>query len=279
MTYKKYEMESAMIKMIRRCDDDALYWAYRLSQAKGGNQRIWERLEIMSAEDIGMAYPWLRTYLYQQQENFWALSDENAKQELILMTVCFFTRQYKSRLCDNIAHAYFKDSIPEVGQNNIHQLLTLFEKSIQKKASDAALKYAANLYQQEQEEAMIALLKQPEDPESRTLIYFFQKHNRVQRDYHDLLFLINLILYRTMDATTIPIRFDVPKLDLETIYNDKRHLAVPDCAYDYHCTIGRNLGRGYQHYYEEGAKLNQCFITDPYEALAQAINILKDDLN
>lgn len=278
MTYKKYEMESAMIKMIRRCDDDALYWAYRLSQVKGGNKRIWERLEIMSAEDIGMAYPWLRTYLYQQQENFLALNNQQAKQVLILTSVCFFTRQYKSRLCDNIAHAYFKDRIPNVGSNNTSQLLALFEKNIQKKASDKALQYAANLYQQGKEAAMIALLKQPEDPESRALIRYFQQHNRVQRDYHDLLFLINLILYRTMDIQSIPIRFEIPKIDLETIYSDKRQLVVPDCAYDYHCTIGRNLGRGYQHYYEEGAKLNQCFIPDSYEALAKAINIPKDQL-
>lgn len=269
-------MESAMIKMIRRCNDDALYWAYRLSQVSGGNRRIWERLEIMSAEDIGMAYPWLRTYLNQQYQSFLSLSDEKFRQHILLDTVCFFTRQHKSRLCDNIAYVYFKGNTLELSEEETMGLLDSLKENIEKGELNLTLESAGNLYKAQKEDLLIEALKFPQDPESTAIISYFKAQNSVQRNYHDVLFVINLVLYRVMDFSKIRIKFEVEKLDIDSVYADERQLEVPDCAYDYHCTIGRNQGRGYKHYYEEGAKLNQCFIEDPYEPIAKSINIKKD---
>jgi len=276
--YKKYEMESAMIKMIRRCNLDALYWAFHLIQRKNGATIIWKRLEIMSAEDIGMAYPWLRSYLKQQQALYHCLKEKTAQQQVLLDTVNFFTRQHKSRLCDNLAHGYFKEVQPAVPCTTVAELMELLKQSIEERNVDMGLRCAAHLYKKEEEHKVVDLLRYPKDPESSAIISYFEKENSIQRDYHDLLFFINLILYRIMDFSTIPKVFEVKPLDRNALEQDDRVLEVPDCAYDYHCTIGRNLGRGYAHYYNEGAKINQCYIDDPYEALARSINIPKDGL-
>ena len=52
--------------------------------------------------------------------------------------------------------------------------------------------------------------------------------------------------------------------------------AVPDEAIDKHTSRGRLLGRGYQHFFEVGAKLVNCEIPDPYEARAKEMLMKKD---
>lgn len=181
-------------------------------------------------------------------------------------------------MCDNLAHGYFKDVQPSVSCATEAELIELLQESIEVGNTDMALRCAAHLYKKEAEQNVVELLRHPEDPESRAIIAYFEAENSVQRDYHDLLFFINLILYRAMDISTINKIFAVESLDINRLQEDDRVLEVPDCAYDYHCTIVRNWGRAYEHYYNEGAKINQCYINDPYEALARSINILKDAL-
>lgn len=278
--YKKYEMESAMIKLIRRCDDDALFWAYRLSQVSGGFQKIWTRLEIMSAEDIGMAYPWLRTYLRQQHQTFSSLSDETSQRRVLLNTVHFFTRQYKSRLTDNINYVYFKGEFLNLSKQEVEELKHKLIKHIHNQELNPSLEVAGKLYLAQQEVLLLEILTIPQDPENLAIsLYFQEQYERRLKSYdsHEVLFMVNLVLYRVMDISKIKVKLKVEPLDIDAVYADNRKLKVPDCAYDYHCTIGRNKGRGYQHYYEEGAKLNQCFLDDPYEPIAKAMNIEKEN--
>jgi replication-associated recombination protein RarA len=47
-------------------------------------------------------------------------------------------------------------------------------------------------------------------------------------------------------------------------------LEIPDHALDKHTVRGRRLGRGFEHFFEEGAKLANVGLDDPYEIEARA---------
>ncbi len=48
-------------------------------------------------------------------------------------------------------------------------------------------------------------------------------------------------------------------------------LEIPDYALDVHTDRGRAKGRGYKHFFEEGATLESVTLPDPYEKRAKAI--------
>jgi hypothetical protein len=45
--------------------------------------------------------------------------------------------------------------------------------------------------------------------------------------------------------------------------------AIPDCALDKHTAAGRRMGRGSEHFFEEGIKLENESGDDPYRELAR----------
>ncbi len=55
---------------------------------------------------------------------------------------------------------------------------------------------------------------------------------------------------------------------LAVVYNDERKLEIPDYALDMHTYSGRKMGRGYDHFFTEGAKLKNQAFEDPYENAA-----------
>lgn len=52
---------------------------------------------------------------------------------------------------------------------------------------------------------------------------------------------------------------------------------VPDYALDRHTQRGRAKGRGYQHFFEVGAKLENCELPDAYEDRAKDLRIRKEN--
>jgi replication-associated recombination protein RarA len=52
---------------------------------------------------------------------------------------------------------------------------------------------------------------------------------------------------------------------------------VPDYALDRHTQRGRAKGRGYQHFFEVGAKLENCELPDAYEARAKELRMRKEN--
>ena len=58
---------------------------------------------------------------------------------------------------------------------------------------------------------------------------------------------------------------------LITVENDDRRLEIPDYAKDKHTIIGKKMGRGFKHFFEEGAKLTNKTIEDIYEDKAKQI--------
>lgn len=51
---------------------------------------------------------------------------------------------------------------------------------------------------------------------------------------------------------------------------------VPDEAFDLHGRVGRDLGRGVQHFFDEGAKLANEYIADPYRDQALEVALAKE---
>jgi len=60
---------------------------------------------------------------------------------------------------------------------------------------------------------------------------------------------------------------------LTVVYNDEERLEIPDYALDMHTYRGRKMGRGLEHFFAEGAKLEKQALADPYEK--KAIEALK----
>ena len=74
------------------------------------------------------------------------------------------------------------------------------------------------------------------------------------------LFLVHAVLYLARS----PKSRIVDNL-LAVVYNDEERLEIPDYALDMHTYKGRKMGRGYEHFFAEGAKLGNQELEDPYE--------------
>lgn len=189
----------------------------------------------------------------------------------------YLIHQNKSRICDNVNHAYFKNNLPTIDKK-INQLLDSFITSIKKSDLDSSLKYAAHIFKIKKEYDIINALSNPRDENTNILINLFKKYNSLNRNRTDVLFLVHLILYRTMDINSINIvQVDELTMDnVDQIFKDNTPLKFGDYVFDKHTKQGIKLGRGFKHFYEEGAYLNQCFLDDPYEKIAKNNNINYD---
>ena len=52
---------------------------------------------------------------------------------------------------------------------------------------------------------------------------------------------------------------------LSVVYNSEERLEIPDYALDKHTYRGKKMGRGLDHFFAEGAKLENQTVEDPYE--------------
>jgi replication-associated recombination protein RarA len=92
---------------------------------------------------------------------------------------------------------------------------------------------------------------------------------RRENDSHRL-FLVHAVLFlarspksRMIDDLLITVYGDVK-------FRDER-LEIPDYALDMHTLRGRMMGRGFKHFLEEGSKLENEGISDPYRDSAKEI--------
>jgi hypothetical protein len=54
---------------------------------------------------------------------------------------------------------------------------------------------------------------------------------------------------------------------------EREKRVIPDCAHDKHTGSGERMGRGVEHFFDEGGKLVNCTLPDPYEKLARQVCI------
>lgn len=165
---------------------------------------------------------------------------------------------------------------PTVGSHDFYEVLSALQKSIRQGLERDALFWATELYLSDYASHAWARLKiiasedvgladnnvafqiralynnwlerkpkkgTPPLEEADTWLYFV----------HAVLILVRAPKSRIVDNATIHFK------------SVRKNLEMPDWALDKHTERGRAMGRGDEHFREEGAKLNNCSLPDPYE--------------
>lgn len=111
--YLTHEVVSALQKAIRRCQPElAVYWAVELDRSSStGGMQVWNRLAIITSEDIGLAEPDLpatiaalfETWKQQRARN----SAAHPERLMLVHAVLLLARARKSRMVDHAVHAMY----------------------------------------------------------------------------------------------------------------------------------------------------------------------------
>jgi replication-associated recombination protein RarA len=164
---------------------------------------------------------------------------------------------------------------PTVGGYDLYEAMSVLQKSVRRGLEDDALFWASELYLSRYENHAWSrlLVIASEDvglADSQTFLLvsaLHQEWNRVKKTseaklhfIHAVLFLVRAPKSRIVDHATIKF-FKGPRA--------KR--AIPDWALDKHTPKGRAMGRGYQHFFDEGAKLENVILADPYAKEAKEL--------
>lgn len=115
------ETMSALQKCIRRADEEgAMFWAIEMEPQFGSH--LWNRLEIISHEDIGLADPLVLPFVHTCREQYWDMRNRgNSGFRLVLANaVLAMCRAKKSRLAD-------------------HFLITMYRRPARREIPDVAL--------------------------------------------------------------------------------------------------------------------------------------------
>lgn len=162
-----------------------------------------------------------------------------------------------------------------IGGYDFYDVLSALQKSIRRGLEDDSLFWATELYLSDytdhawQRFHVIAAedigLASPETISDIQALHNDWKTRK--KDGDGKLFFIQAVLIlvrapksRIVDHATIKY-FEGPR--------EKRE--IPDYAKDKHTSSGRALGRGYQHFFDEGAILENKTLDDPYEVFARNI--------
>jgi len=165
---------------------------------------------------------------------------------------------------------------PTHGGHDFYEVLSALQKSIRRGLLDDALFWGTELYLSDYADHAWnrLLIIASEDVgqaapqicvQIKTLfdLYKLNKKSGESRLFfvHAVMALVQAPKSRLADHATI-VFFEGPR----------EHREIPDCALDVHTTRGRTLGRGYEHFFEEGALLNsRANLEDPYEEIAKTI--------
>jgi hypothetical protein len=106
--YDPYEVASALQKSIRRGREyDAFWWAHELAI----NQTVvwlWNRLEVIACEDIGMGNPQAIVIVHSCREAWENVNDKRAVDQwewsLLAQPIIMMCRSPKSRSADDLSH-------------------------------------------------------------------------------------------------------------------------------------------------------------------------------
>jgi len=106
------------------------------------------------------------------------------------------------------------------------------------------------------------------NPFASLIVDVLEKQYSADKKDSRRLFLVHAVLY----LARAPKSRIVDNL-LAVVYNGEKKLEIPDYALDMHTFRGKKMGRGLEHFFDEGSKLDKQAFEDPYEK--QAYNALK----
>jgi replication-associated recombination protein RarA len=108
---KKYEFDeaiSAMQKEIRRGNlEDALFWAIEVE--KNNPIALWNRLVVITSEDIGPANTQISVLIYVLRKNYFRALDHHKSANRLFLTHAIFSLVHssKSRIVDDLCNAMY----------------------------------------------------------------------------------------------------------------------------------------------------------------------------
>lgn len=101
--YDKSEVVSAIQKAIRRGNEaEALYWAHELLDSNE-SYRMWRRLVVIAAEDVGMADPDMTHKIMVMKQ----AHDFGRESNIVFQAVMMLCRAPKNREADDASYLYF----------------------------------------------------------------------------------------------------------------------------------------------------------------------------
>jgi len=104
--YAADEVISAVQKSIRQGrEDDAVFFAYELLCSGGEfEEKCWERLRVISVEDIGLANPSLVSTIYALYKNYVMLARKDREDKFLqaMLAILLLVRSPKSRYVDEL---------------------------------------------------------------------------------------------------------------------------------------------------------------------------------
>lgn len=102
--YTADEVISALQKSIRRGkEDDAVFFAYEmLVSGDDLSEKFWQRVRVISVEDVGLANPQLTVIVYSLYQNYLSLKGQGDAFLQALFAVVLLTRSGKSRYIDEL---------------------------------------------------------------------------------------------------------------------------------------------------------------------------------
>lgn len=154
---------------------------------------------------------------------------------------------------------------------DLFEVASTIQKSIRRGEEETALYFAVELYNSGYDEYLWKRLKiissediglaEPLMPATIHALYQMyndqKKKERNEKLRSDRLFLIHAVLLlcrarksRLVDWTLIAVWGE----------HGKKNLSIPDYAYDKHTARGRSMGRGLDHFYQEGARLHNSIL-------------------
>ena len=244
---------SALQKFIRRGEvPGALYAAQQLLFPFSFQRwdRLWRRLIIIGAEDIGLAQSGVFLYLHRRKELIeaeLAMGKEREKRviEIVLKAVWTLTLARKSRLTD---HAFiYLDLTLKRGEWTLPKEFSLWEILAEPEI--------------EEDELLKGIVQGETLPYTDSWRAFFSSEipaeisGELSWIYKE--WLKNKCVLFTVHAGLLLVRKKLGPVIKEQVAElpEIFPIELPDFVYDQHTAEGRKLGRGLKHFLEEGCKL------------------------
>jgi hypothetical protein len=270
---RQYELKSALQKSIRLCEvNESRYFARELMDM-GLPGSVFNRLILIAAEDVGLADPSLIVYergcldrfdnLIKQYKNMMKKIDAvkfPVLCNIVDQAVIAAAIAYKSRLLPQLSFATFFDIYEnEDFSKNLSEYLGRFDEALQKRNEKQATYYAY----------VVSIFLNSEDK----ILEIIQKHSGIQNgnlihqwveEYkrnNELLMLAGSIALLCRDLQNP--HGEYKDAICQHLYSPIEEAEIPDRAYDMHTRVGKKRGRGFEHFFDEGASVeNERFPND-----------------
>ncbi|WP_054030898.1 DUF1848 family protein [Desulfatitalea tepidiphila] len=256
-----YVYVSVVQKAIRRCEINlARYYAKQMLEL-GMPGWLWNRLFMISAEDIGLADPTMVEYVSERYDTFENLriqknikkQDAKNDQQLFDIIDQVVTAQViscKSRLLPMLSFITLYDIYHnETFSKNVSEYLQCFVDALNRKDERQAVYYATVVDTfMGHEKEIISLIEERSKSQNSDLISGWVKEH-VRSGERLMLVGSVVMLCRDINYTHGEYKTSFHQHLSAPIIEEQ----IPDYAYDRHTTTGKRMGRGLKHFFEVAA--------------------------